>query len=370
MLTDKYCKIFREDLAAWFDRECRNLPWRETGDPYNIWISEIMLQQTQVSKVIPYYTRFITAFPDIKTLAEVDLDRVLKVWEGLGYYARARNIHKTAGIILHEFQSVYPEEYAQIASLPGIGPYTAAAIASIAFNQQYAVVDGNVRRVLCRILRFIDDPDTSQGKMKLQDFADTLLDKAHPGNYNQALMELGALVCTPKNPRCEDCPLSVYCLARAAGEQQVFPMHKPVKKRPHYNIAAGLICNGEKLLIARRPEKGMLGGLWEFPGGKQEPGESLDNTVVREVREELDVQVQVEKPVTTINHQYTHFTITLHIYICTFIGGEPKPLGCTDWRWVSVPELKDYAFPRANVKIIEKLLAGDIQLLSNTKLRI
>lgn len=362
MLTNKYFKILRDVLAAWFDRECRDLPWRETGDPYKIWISEIMLQQTRVNNVILYYQNFIAAFPDIQTLAGADPGRVLKVWEGLGYYARARNIHKTAGIILREYHGIFPKEYQQIARLPGIGPYTAAAIASIAFQQQYAVVDGKVRRVLCRIFRVTDDPGSSQGKKLLQNWADNLLDRANPGIHNQALMELGALLCTPKNPQCKCCPLSGFCQACAAGEQHLFPIRIPAKKRPHYNIAAGIICKDDKILIAQRPEKGLLGGLWEFPGGKQEKNETLQDTVVREVREELDIQIRAERMVAKLNHQYTHFTITLHIFICTFVSGAPQPLGCTDWRWVTVDELKNYPFPRANTKIIEKLLAGEISL--------
>ncbi|MBN2412771.1 A/G-specific adenine glycosylase [candidate division KSB1 bacterium] len=352
----RWIKKFRKKLTTWFESELRDLPWRNTKDPYKIWISEIMLQQTQVNKVIPYYLKFIESFPDIHSLANADLSHVLKIWEGLGYYGRARNLHKAAKEIIKNFQGLFPDDFESVRKLPGIGLYTAAAIMSIAFKQDYAVVDGNVRRVLCRLFTITGNPKSGQGKKIIQQQAQSLLATENPGDYNQAIMELGALICTPRLPKCRLCPVAEFCQAQKSGLQHEYPIKTAKKPRPHNIIAAGIIYKGDKILIARRPENGLLGGLWEFPGGKLEDGETPEQAVKREILEELGISVKVNDLFAIINHQYTHFTITLYVYNCEYISGMPETLGCADWRWVTLKEMDKYAFPRANRKILDQLL--------------
>lgn len=356
-------QIIQNHLLDWYSRKKRPLPWRETRDAYKIWVSEIMLQQTQVGKVATYYNNFVNIFPDVTRLARADLDQVLKVWEGMGYYARARNLHKTARIITEYFGGRFPSDIRDILKLPGIGPYTAAAIASIAFDFPAAVLDGNVNRVLSRLTRLSHTPKSSTGKKLLEETALLLLDKKNPGAFNQAMMELGALVCTPRSPDCEHCPVSANCEAYKNSEAGNFPIKAPKRKRPHYIIAAGIIWKDNEILIARRPENGLLGGLWEFPGGKVEKDESIEQAVVREIHEELDVNVSPGERFDVVEHGYTHFSITLNVFHCHYLSGAPKAIGCTAWKWVKPAELALYAFPRANGKVIEKLLAG---LLSET----
>ncbi len=355
----------RRALLAWFRRHARDLPWRRSRDPYAIWISEVMLQQTQVKQVIPYFQRFMQTFPDLASLAAAPLDRVLKVWEGLGYYSRARNLHHAAQQVMGKFGGEFPKDLHTLQSLKGIGPYTAAAIMSLAFDQPYAVVDGNVRRVLCRLLAWPEDPTTDQNGSELRAVAQKLLPKRRPGRFNEAMMELGATICKPSQPSCLVCPLARCCEAYKRGAPEKYPVRTPKKKRPHYQVAVALIWRGKRLLIARRSDQGLLGGLWEFPGGKQKPGEELPETAEREVWEELGIRIQIKKLFMVIDHQYTHFTVTLHVFHSEYQSGKPRAIGCSDFRWVKVEELSQFAFPRANGKIIERLL--DEQMLKEEK---
>jgi A/G-specific adenine glycosylase len=348
---------FQKKLLQWFSNSGRELPWRNTSDPFRIWISEIMLQQTQVQQVIPYYSRFLQVFPDVQVLARAELTAVLKAWEGMGYYARARNLHRAAQIICQEFGGVFPSNSNLIRKLPGIGPYTAAAIASIAFNEDVPVLDGNVLRVLSRLTAFSLPARTPAGKKLLFAEAEKLLAKGRAGDFNQAMMELGAMICIPANPLCDICPVRSHCQALAQNAVEQYPLKNVAKKRPHHVISAGIIWHKNKILIARRPEKGLLGGLWEFPGGKVEQGETLEFALQREIKEELDIDVAVTGKMMQLDHQYTHFTITLHVFHCAYLAGEPKAIGCIEWRWVDKMELRNLAFPRANTKIIDQLLA-------------
>jgi A/G-specific adenine glycosylase len=353
--SQSWKQTFRLELLKWFDKEFRDLPWRQTNDPYAVWISEIMLQQTQVKTVIPYYHRFLEAFPSVYDLSRANLSHVLKLWEGLGYYARARNMHKAAKILTDRFDGHIPVTQKEIETLPGIGPYTAAAILSIAFDKPLAVVDGNVNRVLARLFRVSIDPKSPEGKPLFAALAGDLLSPRRPGDHNQALMELGAILCKSRSPRCESCPVHSHCEAARHNEQNQFPIRTPRKPRPHHHIAVGIIWDLDKLLIARRHEDAMLGGLWEFPGGKMESGEDAKTTVQREIQEELGLEVEVGDHLATIEHGYTHFTITLMAYHCRYLGGTPQALGCSEWKWIHPEQLSDYAFPRANRKILEQL---------------
>jgi len=358
MPTDARLNAFQLLLPAWFEKVARDLPWRRTRDPYQIWLSEIMLQQTRVDQAIPYFLRFTSAYPTVESLAISELDDVLRLWEGLGYYARARNLHKAARQVVETIPNHrIPDTYADIIQLPGIGPYTAAAILSIAFDKAHAVLDGNVSRVLTRVFAIGEDVKASATKKRLRTLANALLPNTRPGRYNEAMMELGATVCTPTTPRCASCPLLNVCASFSMGDPTAFPVSKKKAPIPHYQISVGLIRdNIGRILIQKRPEDGLLGGLWEFPGGKQEVGESLKETCVRELREELGIEVAVSKRFHRLAHAYTHFKITLHAFSCQIERGEVCSRLGQPTRWVMPDELYDYAFPRANRRLIEQLL--------------
>lgn len=347
-----------ERLLEWYGSAKRDLPWRDTDDPYKIWISEIMLQQTRVDTVIPYYHNFLEAFPTVYDLAEASQQQVLKQWEGLGYYSRGRNLHDAAKTVVQEFQGEIPSTHKEITSLKGIGPYTAAAVLSIAFDKTYAVVDGNVLRVITRLFGIPDDIRSGATKKEVQQIADNLIPDTHPGDFNQAVMELGATVCAPKNPQCESCPLSVDCTAYNTAQTETIPYKSPAKKVPHHQIAVGMIVDQQnRLLIALRPQNAMLGGLWEFPGGKKENGETIRQTAARELREELGVEVDVLGHFKTLKHAYSHFKITLHAYWCRIVSGTPEPRSGEKIEWVTLDEIEAYPFPKANKSLIEDLLA-------------
>ncbi len=355
-ISDSKTHRFQLDLLCWYGEAARKLPWRETRDPYRILLSEIMLQQTQVDTVIPYYHRFLKAFPSLHSLAHAPLDRVLKLWEGLGYYSRARNLHALAQAVSKDRGGCLPSNFEELIELPGIGRYTAGAVLSIAFHQDYPVVDGNVQRVLARYFLVEDDITLSETQRHMWKLASSLVPHGKAGDFNQALMELGALICVPRNPHCPVCPLSHSCRARRQKRQNELPVKKRKAPTPHFDIGAGVIWRGRKILIAQRPLKGLLGGLWEFPGGKLERGESLKECAQREIREELGIHVHVGKKVAAIEHAYSHFKITLHVFHCVYVNGTPQTLGVRDWKWVHARELKRFAFPAANQPIIKIIL--------------
>lgn len=347
---------FSKKIVEWYHTNKRDLPWRNTDDPYKIWISEIMLQQTRVDTVIPYYERFLEQFPTVHDLAEADQQSVLKCWEGLGYYSRGRNLHHASKMVVDNFNGKLPSTYNEITSLKGIGPYTASAVLSIAFQKKHAVVDGNVIRVLSRYYGIQDDIRRSATKNRIQDLADDLITEDEPGDFNQAVMELGATVCTPQNPQCGDCPLSVECVAANSAQTDVIPYKSPAKKIPHHQIAVGLILNqNNELLIALRPNESMLGGLWEFPGGKQEDNETLQEATARELKEELGVDVQVFSKFRDLRHAYSHFKITMHAFWCRIKSGDPEPKSSQQIKWVSLDKIDKYPFPKANKTLIESL---------------
>jgi len=342
-------------LIAWFKKNQRDLPWRARRTPYTVWISEIMLQQTQVSQVEPYYRRFLDRFPDIQTLAEAPLERVLKTWEGMGYYSRARHIHQTAGILCHRFKGEIPEKIEDLLKLPGIGRSTAGAILSLAYGQPAPVLDGNIRRVLIRFFYIDQDPGKTETINLLWKIASRILPAKTPDLFNEALMELGALICSPKNPDCLRCPIQTGCHGYGSGRPDSLPVKRPRKRIPHFDVTAAVIRNSKKILITQRPEKGLLGGLWEFPGGKKEPFESLEECLKREIREELNIEIEVGDRFIQVRHAYTHFRITLHCFFCRKIRGRITPLGVKAYRWVYPEELGEFPFPRADQKVIETL---------------
>lgn len=349
------------NLLRWYRLNKADLPWRRDPSPYRVWLSEVMLQQTQVETVIPYYQRFLAAFPTITDLAGAPLEAVLKCWEGLGYYSRARNLHRAARLLVAENDGALPSQFDELLQLPGIGRYTAGAIASIAFGRAAPVLDGNVIRVFTRWLDMPDDIGLSATRTKLWRIAAEWLPAQGAGEYNQALMELGQKVCRPGNPHCAACPLRGGCRAYAAGTQAARPVRGKRSPTPHYDVTAGLIRDERgRLLIARRPLEGLLGGLWEFPGGKREGSESLPDCLRRELREELAVEVDVGQRIAVVDHAFTHFKITLHAFECRYLGtlppySEPQALEALDWAWVSEGQLERYSFGKADRQVIAEL---------------
>lgn len=341
-----------ERLLEWFGRRARDLPWRRNRTPYRVLVAEFMLQQTRSETVVPYYERFLERFPTLEDLARAELEEVLQVWEGLGYYARARNLHALARRVLVEFGGRIPETYRELRALPGVGPYTAAAVAAIAFGQPEVALDGNVRRVLARLLALPGDSRSPEFRRALEEAARRWMPPDRPGPFNEALMELGATVCLPRRPRCGECPLGEDCQAYRMGRAEEFPT--PIRRPPvpHYEVTAAVIRDADgRVLLARRKEEGFLGGLWEFPGGKREEGETLQECLARELREELGIEVEVGAHLLTLRHAYTHFRITLHVFEGRILSGTPHCLDCADVRWADVRELDQFPMPATDRKI-------------------
>ncbi len=332
------------------------MPGRDESDPYRVWVAEVMAQQTRIRAMAPRYTSFVKQFPGVEALASAHLDDVLKAWEGLGYYGRARNLHRAAREVVRCYGGRLPANTAGLRSLPGIGSYTAGAVASIAFGLPEPAVDGNVRRVLSRAF---DLERPTPGELDRR--ARELIRMAHgdAATVNQALMDLGASVCGPRVPRCAECPLADACLSRARGTTHVRPPRRPRRVLPHHDIGAAIVWSGRRMLVARRPEEGMLGGLWEFPGGKVEAGETAREAAQREVREETGIEIEVCATAGHVRHAYSHFRITLHLFHARRVGGGPVRRGRGALRWVAPGDLQALAFPAANHDIVRRLATGE-----------
>ncbi len=346
---------FAQHLLAWWDEGHADLPWRRTRDPYHIWVSEIMLQQTQIATVIPYYKRWITRFPTVDALAAAELDEVLKMWEGLGYYSRARNLQTAAKTVVEELDGEMPKTAEGLLRLKGIGRYTAGAIASIAFDQAAPVLDGNVIRVLSRITDLPDDTTQTATKNALWQLADSLVPTERAGDYNQALMELGQKICQPTTPACHLCPVAMLCMARERGTQLERPVRPPRKRTPHHDVVAAVIFREDgRFLIVQRSLDGLLGGMWGFPHGRQVKGESKLAALARVVSEAYGVQIDSAQPLTEVKHAYTHFRMTLHVFRATYVNGQPPT--STNFAWVSISDLDALPFAVTDQKIIQQLM--------------
>ena len=347
-------------LLEWYARHARPLPWRmQHPDPYAVWVSESMLQQTRVETVISYYERWMARFPTLAALAAASEQDVLQVWEGLGYYSRARNLQRATRQVMADFDGHLPASRAALEKLPGIGRYTAGAIASIAFGQDEPALDGNIRRVYARLFNIEIPARSPEGEKRLWSLAAEHLPPGRAGDFNQALMDLGATVCTPRNPSCLLCPLGELCQARALGVQEERPILTARAPIPHYTVTAAVLHRNGSVLIARRPSRGLLGGLWEFPGGKLEPGESLQQGLAREIHEELGTKIEVGQPVGVYQHAFTHFRITLHAFHCILVGGEPQPLEASELRWVPPDELGQFPMGKVDRMISKELDKGE-----------
>ena len=358
-IPDSGCARPDDNLLHWYDREAADLPWRRSRDPWAIWLAEVMLQQTQVTTVIPWYERFLQQFPDVSSLAAAELDEVLSLWEGLGYYSRARHLHRAARQVMQERNGRIPRTAEALQQLPGIGRYTAGAIASIAYGQAAPVLDGNVMRVFARLTDLDEDVTRSATQRRLWALAQDWLHPTRPGDWNQALMELGRRVCRPRRPACSRCPLQARCLAFARGTQASRPRRRPRPERPHFDEVAALLRNSQgEVLIQRRPEEGLLGGLWTFPGGRVAAEDSdLLAALRRSLRETLALQAQPLRPLTPVRHGFTHFRITLHAWECRLVSG-PDGTPAPEVAWVQPAALSRYSFGGAERALIAAWLTG------------
>jgi A/G-specific adenine glycosylase len=338
-------------LLNWYRQQGRTLPWRGHPDPYAVWVSEVMLQQTRVEAVIPYFEKWMRLFPTVKDLANASEQDVLSAWEGLGYYSRARNLHKAAKIVDEQHAGELPRDLKALRELPGIGRYTVGAIASIAFNMDEPTLDGNLRRVYARLFDVSEPADSPAGEKILWKLAAEHLPKGQAGDYNQALMDLGATICIPKNPRCLLCPLMEICEARANGTQEQRPVLKPKKETPHFTHAAGAITKNGKFLLAKRPSTGLLGGMWEFPNGRVEgePVEELESAL----EAGYQLKVRAGEALGTVQHAYTHFRVTVHAFRCELVSMTDNE----SLKWVKLEELDDYPMGKVD-RQIARVLSG------------
>jgi A/G-specific adenine glycosylase len=347
-----------DDLLTWYKRQQRDLPWRNSNDPYAIWVSEIMLQQTRVETVIPYFNRWMRSYPDVYALASASRQDVLSHWEGLGYYRRAHNLHRAAQQVVDEYDGAIPSDIDDLKSLPGIGDYTAAAITALAFERDALALDGNLRRVLSRLFDRTENPRSLKGERILRELGNQYLPSGSASEFNQALMDLGATICKPRNPACSECPLQDSCLAFQRGVQEQRPVKVRRHPTPSVHAAAAVIIENGAVLIGRRPEEKLLGGLWEFPGGKQEPDERLEDCLKREIMEELGVEILVGEKLGTFEHAYSHFAISVHAFACQRLKGDPQLHDHTALKWVQLLDLPDYPMGKVDRRIAEMLMQG------------
>lgn len=362
ILQDFDISTFQNDLVTWFSDHYRELPWRENKDPYRVWVSEIMLQQTRVDTVIPYYQAFMRQFPTLETLAYAEEDQVLKAWEGLGYYSRARNLQSAVREVVESYGGEVPSTRKEISKLKGVGPYTAGAILSIAYDQPEPAVDGNVMRVLSRVLYIEEDIAKVKTRTLFESLLYDLISKENPSFFNQGLMELGALVCTPTSPGCLLCPVRDHCRAFAAGVQEQLPI-KAKKKKPKAKQLIAAVIRNEKgqVLIERRPEKGLLAKLWQFPNVELESTKNAQQVLGDYIYERFHLDAAVGEYVQTVEHVFSHLIWNIRVYEAT-VKGVPSLNDKYEADWVDDRTIENYAFPVSHQKIIQ----GNLRKVDDT----
>ncbi len=349
-------------LLAWYKSQKRALPWRDHPDPYAVWVSEIMCQQTRVETVVPYFEKWMKQFPSVKALASASERDVLAVWEGLGYYSRARNLRRAAKIVVEKFGGRLPSNLEDLRSLPGIGRYTVGAIASLALKMDAPTLDGNIRRVFSRLFDVKEYADSPGGEKILWALAGENLPKGRAGDYNQALMDLGAMVCLPKNPRCSTCPLKNLCKAQRSGTQEMRPTMKPKKRIPTYVHAAAVIVEGGRGLLSQRPTDGLLGGMWEFPNARIDGDPARE--LVKALRGSTRLKVRVEarggrsqasahekRELGTVSRAYSHFRVVVHPFWCEKVE-IPKD---KNLKWVKLKDLENYPMGKVDRQIARQI---------------
>lgn len=346
-------------LLAWYREHRRDLPWRRTQDPYRIWLSEVMLQQTQVETAWGYYERFITRFPTLERLAEADVDEVLELWAGLGYYRRARNFHAAVKEVAQSYGGEVPQDAKVFGSLPGVGPYTTGAVLSIAYGEPIPAIDGNVMRVLSRLAAIADPIDRSAGRRRVEEAAATLLAVEAPGDWNQVLMELGALVCRPKSPKCHACPVARWCLAALDGTAEALPVSTRRSEVRRVERLVGVVEVGGDVVLTRRPEDGLLGGLWDLPAVEGEPGTwalpgEREQALLGHLADLGFEGLRLYASIGTTSHKFSHVEWQMHVYRCRAAA---SPIGA----YLKVPkeEILGLPLPRATGKVLELAFRGE-----------
>jgi len=348
---------FARAVLRWFARERRDLPFRGTQDPYRVWLSETMLQQTQVATMLPYFERFVARFPTVRELADANVDEVLSLWAGLGYYRRARNLHAAARRIVSLYGGEFPRERDEVLKLPGVGAYTAGAVLSIAFGQREPVVDGNVSRVLCRVFELGGDPKRSETRRGLWELARELIPEERPGDFNQGLMEVGALLCTPASPSCRLCPVSGYCGALRNGSVEKYPAPGPKGTAERVEAAAAVIVRRGKVLVAQRPADEVLGGMWEFPCVERKGAMRARSLLRRSLRRSTGLDVEIGESLVTVRHSIMDRRITVEAFLCSARAGRARPLRYEAVRWVAPADLPGLPLPSAPRQIADALRA-------------
>ncbi len=356
-LTREQVRVLQRALLSWYAANRRDLPWRCVTDPYPVWISEVMLQQTQVQTVIPYYLRFLKRFPNIRSLANAEINDLLRLWAGLGYYSRARNLQRAAKVIVERFAGKFPQDYTHVLSLPGVGRYTAAAILSIAFAQHYAVVDGNVARVLARLFAIRGDPKNSPVLRHLWEVAQRLLPKRQPGDFNQAIMELGATVCSPRNPQCGACPWEQRCIAFALGVQEQLPEKGEGAQSKKIRRAAVVIRHRGRYFLTQRTGEKLLEDFWEFPAVEFHQSVNPNERLAEFVAEQYGLKIKDLEWLVTVKHSITSQRIVMEVFEARFAGRSRRIGNGKKHRWVPASETDRYPFASASRQILDRLKA-------------
>lgn len=350
--------VFQQNILDWFAAHSRALPWRQTYHPYHVWISEIMLQQTQMDRAVFYFNRWLQRFPDIESLARASEEEVHKLWEGLGYYARARNVLKTARLLMRDHGGVVPDNHDVLLKLPGIGAYTAGAIMSLAFNRDCPIVDANIERIFARCFDIDQPVKAADSRAFIWQKAGELVPPGRAREFNQALMELGALVCLPRTPDCDACPIKTHCEAQRLGIIE----HRPIAGRKTefipIEMVTGILIDKGRIFIQKREAGDVWANLWEFPGGRLKQEETPEHALVREYMEETEFHVQGLEKIRVVKHSYTRYRVTLHCYFCVLANGRTDPVlhAAQEFRWVKPRELDRFAFPAGHRKLIDGIM--------------